>query len=512
MSRMSGTPASPERPITVLIAALGGEGGGVLTGWLVAAAERSGLAVQSTSIPGVAQRTGATTYYIEMLHTGSERRPVFALTPAAGEVDLMVASELLEAARAVAGGFVSPERTTVIASTHRIFAMAERTAMGDGRLDSAALLKTIEANARRAILSDLEETAQKAGAPLNAVLLGAMIGSGVLPLDAAACLAAIGAAGKSVDSNLSGFQAGLAAVGARQTAAASPHDHKRAAPEAPAAETLLREVATGFPESTRAVLAEGVKRLVAYQDAAYARLYLDRLAPLRDGDEKLLRETARHLALRMSFEDVILVGAAKTVPGRYARIAGELGAAPDEPITIAEFFKPGIEELCSLLPPGLARPILALAARRRWLGRVYWGMEVKTTTVTGYLRLRLLAGLKRWRRRSFRYAVEQAAIEEWLALVREAAQLSAGFAFEIAECATLIKGYGETHQRGMASYQAIATRIIRPALGGQMPIALAADAVASARTAALADPDGESLARCLAEFDRSAPLPAAAAQ
>ncbi len=122
MSRMSGTPASPERPITVLIAALGGEGGGVLTGWLVAAAERSGLAVQSTSIPGVAQRTGATTYYIEMLRTGSERRPVFALTPAAGEVDLMVASELLEAARAVAGGFVSPERTTVIASTHRIFA------------------------------------------------------------------------------------------------------------------------------------------------------------------------------------------------------------------------------------------------------------------------------------------------------------------------------------------------------------------------------------------------------
>jgi indolepyruvate ferredoxin oxidoreductase, beta subunit len=49
------------RPITILIAALGGEGGGVLTDWIVAAASQLGFPVQSTSIPGVAQRTGATT-------------------------------------------------------------------------------------------------------------------------------------------------------------------------------------------------------------------------------------------------------------------------------------------------------------------------------------------------------------------------------------------------------------------------------------------------------------------
>jgi indolepyruvate ferredoxin oxidoreductase beta subunit len=48
-------------PVKLLIAALGGEGGGVLTDWIVRAATLAGYPVQSTSIPGVAQRTGATT-------------------------------------------------------------------------------------------------------------------------------------------------------------------------------------------------------------------------------------------------------------------------------------------------------------------------------------------------------------------------------------------------------------------------------------------------------------------
>ena len=88
-----------ERPFTLLIAALGGEGGGVLTDWIVSAAEHLGLPVQSTSIPGVAQRTGATTYYIEIFPVRySElggRRPVLALSPGVGDVDVVIASELL---------------------------------------------------------------------------------------------------------------------------------------------------------------------------------------------------------------------------------------------------------------------------------------------------------------------------------------------------------------------------------------------------------------------------------
>jgi indolepyruvate ferredoxin oxidoreductase beta subunit len=120
----------PARPITILVAALGGEGGGVLADGIVAAATDAGLPVQSTSIPGVAQRTGATTYYLELYPAKwsalGELRPVLALTPSPGNVDLMVASELIEAGRAMQNGFVSPDRTTLVASTHRVYTVAGR--------------------------------------------------------------------------------------------------------------------------------------------------------------------------------------------------------------------------------------------------------------------------------------------------------------------------------------------------------------------------------------------------
>jgi indolepyruvate ferredoxin oxidoreductase beta subunit len=244
---------------------------------------------------------------------------------------------------------------------------------------------------------------------------------------------------------------------------------------------------------------------VLYQDAAYARLYLDRLAPIRAADARsdaggrLLAETARHLALRMSYEDVVKVAQAKIEPARFVRIAAEIGARPGEPVTVADFLKPGIEELCSILPVGLARRILALAQRRGLIDRWYWGMEINSTAVTGFLRFWLIAKLKRLRPRSHRYAQEQRAIAAWLGLVAQAR--SVALALEIVECAGLIKGYGDTHKRGSANYERIAQAVIEPALAGHMPPDRAVDAIASARVAALADPDGESLARCLAQID-----------
>ena len=176
------------RPITILIAALGGEGGGVLTDWIVAAATQCGFPVQSTSIPGVAQRTGATTYYIEIVPlTAAElggKRPVLALAPGVGDVDIVLASELLEAGRCIASGFVTPDRTTMIASTSRSYLVTEKIAMGDGRLDSARLAKAIDEHARTHLLVDMEALAKQSGAMINAVMLGLMAGSARLPISA----------------------------------------------------------------------------------------------------------------------------------------------------------------------------------------------------------------------------------------------------------------------------------------------------------------------------------------
>jgi indolepyruvate ferredoxin oxidoreductase beta subunit len=181
-----------------------------------------------------------------------------------------------------------------------------------------------------------------------------------------------------------------------------------------------------------------------------------------------------------------------------------MGVADGQPYAVVEFLKPGIEEMCQILPPFLARRILARAERKGWLGTVHFGMELKSTSISGYLRFWALAKLRRWRPRLYRYQVEQVEIESWLALIADAARRAPQFALEVVECARLIKGYGDTHKRGSANYKTIVERVVRPALAGQISLTQGIDAVASARTAALIDPDGESLARSLVEFERQA--------
>jgi indolepyruvate ferredoxin oxidoreductase beta subunit len=506
------------RPIAILIAALGGEGGGVLTDWIVAAAGTQGFPVQSTSIPGVAQRTGATTYYIEIMPATlaalGGQRPILALTASAGDVDVVLASELMEGARAIGNGLVTPDRTTLLASTHRSYAIAERMAMGDGRYDIGRLTKAIETHAKQHLLFDMAAVAKDAGAMINAVMLGALAAARVLPIPVRAFEDAIRHDGKAVDANLRGFRAGLAAA-TQAAALPSPDGKRRRAPVSSVA-TLEAEVNATMPASAREIAVEGLRRTAAYQDAAYASLYLDRLRRVLAADAhanaggRLIRETARQLAVRMTFEDVIRVAGAKIAPERFTRIRAELGLKDDEPFRIVEFLKPGLDEMCQVLPPRLAHRILAWAERRGW--RPHWGMEIETTSLTGYLRFWALAKLKRLRPRGHRYALEQDAIEAWLVLIVEAAQVSADVAVEIAECARLIKGYGDTWQRGSANYATIETQVIRPLLAGSLPLAQGADAIASARTAALVDPEGEGLAKCLAEIASRTAAPRMAAE
>lgn len=500
-----------QRPVTVLIAALGGEGGGVLTNWIINAAADLGLPAQSTSIPGVAQRTGATTYYIEIFPKTwrelGDTRPVMALTPGIGDIDVMVASEFLEAGRAIAAGFVTPDRTLLIASTSRFYAVHEKMAMGDGRYDQSRLFDAAQTNSQDRILFDMEAAGKKSGAMINAVMLGAIAGCGKLPIPIEAFESAIRNDGKSVETNLRGFRAGLEAARETSDARGVGPDGKRHQSAIAASDPLESEIRTQMPQPAQDVMIEGVRRLTRYQNAGYARLYLQRLAPVKAADERaasggrLLREVARHLAVRMSFEDLIRVAEAKIDPARMTRIAAELNARTNEPFHVVEFLKPGIEEMCQILPPSLARRILKVSAQRGWLDRVHVGMEVKSTSVSGYLRFWFLAKLKFWRPRSFRYHEEQSAIDAWLALILEAAPKSPALAAEIAECARLIKGYGSTHKRGLSNFQTIEIRVIRPAIDGRLPLDQAIDAIASARTAALVDPEGESLSRCLGDLD-----------
>lgn len=505
----------PARATTLLIGALGGEGGGLLADWVVGAAREAGFPVQSTSIPGVAQRTGATTYYVEVypvaLAALGGRDPVMSLYPSPGDVDVVVSSELLEAGRSIENGFVSPDRTTLIASTHRVYAIAEKSAMGDGIHDAAPILAAARGIARRPILHDLAAIARERGVALNAIILGIIAGAEALPIPAAAFEAAIRARGVAVEPNLAGFAVGLGVargeIEAPATAAPSARSWSVASPVA-GIEARVRE---GFPTEVRDIVAEGTKRLRDYQDAAYAADYLTRLEPVLDADRAaggqdrgfaLTRETARHLALWMSYEDVIRVADLKSRAARRARVRADAGAKPGEPIHVTEFMKPGLEEVGSVLPRAIGGPLVRLAARGGAWQRLRLPMRLKSHTICGHLRLRLLAALKRRRRGSTRFAQEHALIARWLEAVTLAASLDPAFAIEVAQCATILKGYGETHARGRANFRAILETVITPTLAGA--ISPSAEWLAEARAAALAEPEGKALAQVLAAVPAAA--------
>ena len=470
----------PERPITILIAALGGEGGGVMADWLIAAAAQCSFPSQSTSIPGVAQRTGATTYYLEIYPARREqlggRAPVMSLTPSPGNVDIMVASELIEAGRAMLNGYVSPERTTLVASTHRIYATVEKMQMADGRFDSDKVTGAAQQLARKAVLFDMRELAQESGTVINAVLFGAMAGSGALPLPREACEQAIRRGGRGAEASLRGLASGFEiAAGARAT------------PQPPAPPKR----ASGFDEVVRL----SRERLNDYQGPAYADLFSTRIEFLKGKDEELASETARQLALWMTYEDIIRVADLKTRASRFERVRHEVGAKDGEPVVVIDFLKPGVEEFASLLPPSMGKGLITWAQKNGKLDAYNVGMHVRTSGMLGYLLVRSLAWLKPWRPHSFRYAEEQQLIERWLARVREAAARSLPLALEIAECARLIKGYGETHRRGKANFLAIMDALVEnPATTDPSE---QAKAIRKAREAALADPEGKALGGAL---------------
>ncbi len=493
----------PERPITILIAALGGEGGGVLADWIVAAATAQDYPVQSTSIPGVAQRTGATTYYIEIYPAKTSelggRRPVMTLTPAPGFVDVVVASELLEAGRAMQNGYVT-ERTTLAASTHRVYTVAEKMQMGDGRFDGEVVVKAAQLMAKRAILFDMQAQTHAAGTVISAVMFGALAGSGALPLSRTDCEAAIRSAGKGAEASLKGFAAGFDAT-ARSGTATTPEATRRGAPAEP-----LRPI---FPEETHAILREGVARCADFQGREYANVYLDRLEPIANLDRaadgyKLTVETGRFLALWMCYEDVIRVADLKTRRSRFERVREEVRAKPHEPVRLTEFLKPGLDELTALLPRWLARPLKGLAAMTGLANKLNVGMHVKTTSVSGFLMMRFLAWLRPLRPLTSRWHEEQALIGRWLAAIAGAAKRDAGLALEIALCGRLIKGYSETHKRGKGNFLRILDTLVE---GGAVADPRArAEAIRAARESALADPEGRTLEGSLATHG-VAPLP-----
>ena len=318
------------RPITIAILAMGGEGGGVLADWIIDLAEHGGYLAQMTSVPGVAQRTGATIYYVELFPKAAarEQKPVLALMPVPGDVDIVLASELMEAGRAITRGLVTPDRTTLIASTHRVYTMLERTALTDGRVDGSAMLKASEEASRRLHAFDMASIADATGSLVSAVLFGALAGSGSAAVPAHGVRGHDPARRRRRGFERARLQCRLRSGGVRQRAAAP----SRALPFDPQArdssvQTLVAPIDDKLSIVSRPIVSAGVVRLADYQNEDYAKLYLKRLEPVlaieaaRPGKpDELLTEVARQLALAMAYEDTIRVAELKIRASRFERV------------------------------------------------------------------------------------------------------------------------------------------------------------------------------------------------
>ena len=494
--------------IKLAILAVGGQGGGVLTNWITDLARAEGWRAQSTVVAGVAQRTGATIYYVEMApDTG--RAPVFALAPAPGDVDILIAAEWMEAGRAVMRGFVTPDRTTVIASTHRMFSIAEKVVPGDGRASDVPVAGALDAAAARVIAFDMEAPAAAAGSVISATLFGALAGSRTLPFAQDAFEAIIRAGGRGVEPSLAAFRAGLAgAPASAETPAALPAATATGPAQALTAWQALEARVADMPEPVRAMTCAGLVKVVDFQDPAYGSEYLDlvdRVSALDTRPGKVLTvEAAKHLANAMAYDDVIRVADAKTRASRFERIETEMGAA-GQVMRLTEYFHPRIEEICGTLPARVGRWIESRPKLHGWLGRrIDKGRRVSSNGLFGFLALYLVAGLRRWRRGTLRHARERAHRDRWLALALETSTHDYDLAVEILRCRRLIKGYSDTHARGQSKFDRTLGAL--ELLSGR---ADAADWLRRLREAALQDEQGEALDGALRTVASFSEAPAA---
>ena len=415
----------------------------------------------------------------------------------------MLAAEYMEAGRSILRGLVTPDRTVLIASTHRALAVVEKATPGNGIADSNVVFEAAGIAVKRVIGFDMQKEAEASGTMISAPLFGALAASGVLPFERGAYEAAIRAGGKGAAPSLAGFARGFErATGAPLEAAEFEPAPKMLPPthaaHDPATEALLERVVRELPEPAWAFARAGVARLIDYQDVAYAGEYLDRLGSLlaldhrSGGPEKMSALTAaaaKHLAVALTYDDILRVADLKTRESRFDRVRREVGAADGQLVYMTEFMHPRVEELLGTLPRRLGH---ALEARPNLLSRldkvINRGRRVRTGTVFWFLVLYGIAGLRRFRRAFLRHEREMAHVAHWLVVVCETAPRDYDLAVEALSCRRLVKGYSDTHARGMSKFDRVLAEVsfltARPDSAGWLR---------RLKEAALADEKGDAL-------------------
>jgi len=492
-----------ERPITLAILAMGGQGGGVLADWVVTMAEAQGWVAQSTSVPGVAQRTGATIYYVEMLKPSDGRTPVLSLMPTPGDVDIVLAAEFMEAGRSMLRGLVTPDRTTLIASTHRSYAVGEKEVPGDGIGDPAVVVAAAGIAAKHTIAFDMQKLAEKNGSVISSAMFGALAGASVLPFERNAFEDAIRAGGKGVEASLRAF-------GAAFERAQSGHTEpvvRRAEPKSGMPphtvgnrelDALLTRLHAALPENVRPMAYAGLTKVVDWQDVRYGHEYLDRLEALHQLDVEaggaahgfaFTDTAAKYLANAMAYDDVVRVADLKTRASRFERVRKEVGAREEQLVYTTEYMHPRMEEVVGTMPARMGKWLIANKRLYDGMDRfINKGRRVRTGTVFWFMGLYVLSAFKPMRRGMLRHSIEMEHIANWLDIAKAQLPTNYPLASQVLATRRLVKGYSDTHSRGEAKFDRVLSAV--PLLAGRTD---GGDWLGRLVQAALADEAGKAL-------------------
>jgi indolepyruvate ferredoxin oxidoreductase beta subunit len=482
------------RILSVLIAAIGGQGGNVLTEWIFSAAELAGYRPMSIALPGLAQRGGATNYYMEIAISQDPRlldEVVFGHYPVPGAVDVLLGQEYLELARLVQQGYSSRE-TSILASTHRFYSVTEKMPMYGGVMDSAKLEEMVRAFSGQYVAFDAIGLVRRVGleeVAANAALLGGLAAAGFLPIGREKYEQAIKLVGVAVEANLKAFEAGFQHVASgeylQRTTEEFRADHEElieakerqlSAKHRRAFRNLVSGAIATLPEPLVPIAVEALARLTDYQSPAYAADYLRQLVEIIELDRSIGGQTrgfafsqifAKTLATMMAYHDAVRVAELKTRSLRFDKIRQHIGVQSGEVYSVTDYLKPDAYEIYGLFPEGLVKPVLAVLRALGFregegLSRVTWEQRPRTTSVAGYLWLKWLTLMKPFRPRSMRFKHEKELIAEYVANVKEFAPLSYELACLAARTGQMIKGYGEVRRRTIGTTRRFVQNVLRP--------------------------------------------------
>ncbi len=462
-------------PITVLVAAVGGQGGQLFSQWLFEAAREAGFFPVGVGLPGLSQREGATVYYLEFF-AHAEETALFSPFPERGNVHLLIGLELLELLRVARDGYLSPEGT-VFGSAHRVLTPDEKLPLKGNFMTAEQALPILQQAAKRCVVFDAVQAAELAGfseRAANAVLFGALAAFEALPFPPEAFRSAIEHYGVAVSFNLKAFEHGLRFRQWLNRLQATDDGALREWQSLPQpslpddVKQKLKRLSAADAELA-STLWHAAKLLCHYQGARYFARYLDCVGEIYRKDCRhnagllLTKEVARILALRMAYEDAVRVAQLKTERTRFQRMRQEHRLGEDKVYRVVDFFSPDWDELTGLLPLPMTddrtpksqprTPIPPLPSQSEELKRPALQMQVETSSILGYLLVKALLLFKPLRPYSQRFKREWTAIGSWLNAINETLRESYDLAFLIARSGELVRGYGRTRRKTLAIWQ-----------------------------------------------------------